>query len=418
MKREHLYWALYDLANSALFIVFIFYFPQWLVMDRGNPSWWFNATLIVSSVLFIATAPFITAHIDAFGKKMRGLRVWTLITVLVFSLIASITLFAPHLDALAAALFALGMYTYLVGVLFYTPILNDISDESNRGRVSGFGQAFNFAGQVGALVLTLPFVSGAVSLFGGNERAETLFPSIVLMVIFALPLLLLYKDRASQPERRVLKVESAVSILKNLLLNKPLALFLLAYFFFSDALLTFSGNFSLYLEKLYATPDTTKALLTIGVLGLSVVGSVISGFVADRIGYKKVMSTLLVLWFILFTAAALAPTFALATTFFLMGGLLFGPVWTVSRAIVGQLAPLEATASSYGYYVIAERFATFVGPLTWTGVLLVAGDNGPGYRWALFSMGLLILIGIFVLRKVSYFNDAHRYEKHLSPHLT
>lgn len=402
MKRDHLCWALYDLANSALFIVFIFYFPQWLVIDRGNPSWWFNATLVVSSVLFIASAPFITARIDAFGKKIQGLRIWTALTVVIFSLIASITLFAPNLDILAAALFALGMYSYLVGVLFYTPILNDISDISNRGRVSGIGQALNFTGQVGALVLTLPFVSGTISLFGGSVRAETLFPSIILMAIFVLPLLLLYKDRVPQLEKSVLKVESTVSILRNLLLNKPLALFLLAYFFFSDALLTFSGNFSLYLEKLYATPDTTKALLTIGILGLSVVGSIVSGFVADRFGYKKVMTVLLVLWFILFTAAALAPTFALAATFFLMGGLLFGPVWTVSRAIVGQLAPAEATASSYGYYVIAERFATFIGPLTWTGVLLIAGDTGPGYRWALFSMGLLILIGIFVMRKVSY----------------
>ena len=70
MKRNIFLWALYDFANSLVMIIFLFYFSQWLVIESGKPDWWFNAMLIVSSVLFILTAPIAGQIIDKTGKKM------------------------------------------------------------------------------------------------------------------------------------------------------------------------------------------------------------------------------------------------------------------------------------------------------------------------------------------------------------
>lgn len=399
MNKNILYWGLYDFANSILFIVFIFYFSQWLVVDRGHPAWWFNVALIVSSLLFVISAPKASAVIDRTGKKLSGLRVWTGVSLSLFAVVALLALFSSGIDALIAALYTFGIYSYLMCFLYFTPMLNDLSGSENRARVSGIGQGFNFAGQVTGLLITLPFVNGMISLFGEGGRAETLVPAIIGMAVFAIPMLFLYREQpreTSTMERQT----TTIGMLKSILRNKPLALVLLAFFFLSDASITFSNNFALYLEQVFGTDDSVKALLTLGILGLSIIGSVISGFIADRIGHRKTMLGILGVWLVIFCAIAFAPSFAVVTGLLLVAGIFFGPIWSVSRAMVGQLLSPREEASSYSYYVVAERFATFIGPLLWAGTLIVFGESAAGYQAALLAMAILILASLLVMRKV------------------
>src|SRR6185369_14955029 len=92
--------------------------------------------------------------------------------------------------------------------------------------------------------------------------------------------------------------------------------------------------------------------------------------------------------------------FKLLVPIFLFGGILYGPVWGISRALVGELAPPHLTASSYGYYVVAERFATFIGPAVWSIALIVMGEGVRGYQAGLISLMAILVISIFVLGKI------------------
>ena len=402
MKKQIAYWALYDFANSIVLITFLFYFSQWLVIDEGQPAWWYNGSLIASSVLFIVVAPFVSRRIDRGARKIVGLRFWTAVSLALFAGVAFIALSTTTLDVLATFLFTLATTAYFMCFLYFTPMLNDLSDDSNRGRVSGIGQGANFLGEVAGLLCTLPFASGVIALFGGSERAETMLPAVILAGLFSLPMLFFYRDRVTRAseEMKHSPGSSFISSIRATLLYKPLALLLLAYFLFGDALLTFGNNFPLYLETLYGTDDTTKALLTIVILTLSAVGGVVFGFVTDRVGHKKTLIWILGFWVLLFGAASFVTNFNIIVPLFLIGGLFFGPVWGITRAMVGRFAPPNLTASSYMYYVVAERFATLVGPLAWSGALLAFGEGAPGYQAAIFSMGILIVAGLFVMSKV------------------
>jgi hypothetical protein len=95
MKKNVFLWALYDFANSIVMIVFLFYFSQWLVVDSGKPDWWFNATLIMSSLLFILTAPVAGQRLDATGHKLSGVRVTSVIMFVFYFSAALVVLFAP-----------------------------------------------------------------------------------------------------------------------------------------------------------------------------------------------------------------------------------------------------------------------------------------------------------------------------------
>ncbi len=407
MKKNVIVWSLYDFANSIIMIVFLFYFSQWLVIDSGKPDWWYNATLVASSILFIVLAPFLSRKLDASGAKLAGVRVMTVIMAVFYIATAIIMLFFPLQALLAAALFTLAMTTYLLSFIYYTPMLSDVSNASNHGWVSGLGMGANYIGQVFGLLVTLPFATGAIYLIGSHGRPQTLIPAIILFALSAAPLLFFYREpqkvvvpgSVTSPTPALAPV-GVFTILKKILSIRNLALTMIAYFLFSDALLTFSNNFPIFLEKAFAATDSIKTYLTAGILILSAIGSVVFGKISDKKGKKETLLFVLICWLILFPVLAFSTSFLMASIICLVAGLFFGPVWGISRAMVSDYAPKEIEASSFGIYTVAERFATFIGPITWS--LIIANTDGHGaasYSYAIIGMGILILISIlFVVR--------------------
>ncbi len=402
MKRKIAYWALYDFANSIVLVSFIFYFSQWLVVDHGKPSWWFNGSLIVSSILFIITAPFLSKQIDRTKNKIKGLRIFTAVSFAGFLSISIMAMISTDKEVLITILYTLTSYAYLLCFLYFTPMLNDLSDESNRSYVSGIGQAANSIGQVMGVLVTLPFVNG-ITLFGDPGRSQAFLPAVLLFGLLALPMLCLYKE--IKVYSREISLDTPVSsLLKTMYSYKSLMFLFLAYFLFSDALLTFANNFPLYLEIVHKASDTTKSLLTASILTLATFGAVFFGRVADKKGKVKTLRIILMIWCVLFFLMAMITNFTILVLIFLFAGILFGPVWGISRALVGELAPPHLLASSYSYYVVAERFATFIGPLVWSITVIIVGDNVKGYQSAMISLGFLLFLSVFVLNKVKVLN--------------
>ena len=405
MKRNIYLWALYDFANSIIMIVFLFYFSQWLVVDSHKPDWWFNATLIVSSILFILTAPVIGQRLDITRRKLSGVRWTTILTFITFLATSAVVLFAPSHVLFAVVLFTAALYFYIVSFVFYTPMINDISDETNRGYVSGLGQGFNYAGQVIGLLITLPFATGAIYLFGTVGRPQTLLPATILFGLFALPMMLWFKETetVSFLEKISIRDEYAkiFQTVRQILSNRNLVFLLIGYFLFSDALLTFSNNFPLFLEKVHGASDSVKTYLTAGILTFSAIGAIILGKISDKKGSKRTLLWLIICWSILFPIIAFAPSFKLVIVACLVAGLLFGAMWGISRSMVAEITHRSVEASSFSFYILAERFATLIGPITWSVVLASTASLGKiSYSYAILSMGVLVFLSFFFVRKI------------------
>ncbi len=402
MDRKRLFlWSLYDFANSIVLMASLFYFSQWLVIDQGKPAWWYNVALIISSILFIISAPAISKKIDKTKAKIAGLRFWTLLTFIGFMSLALLVMLTDGREFLATVVYTLSTYAYLVCFIYFTPMLNDISDNENRSSRSGIGQSANSVGQVVGILITLPFVNG-ITLFGDPGRAQALFPATIIFGILALPMLLFYKEEKQVVTQSITNKAglSLVSLFKSVFAFRPLAFLLLAYFLFSDALITFANNFPLYLETVHHVTDTVKSLLTASILLLAAVGAIIFGKIADKKGNLKTLKIILVVWCFIFLSMTLITKFSVLVPIFLLAGILFGPVWGISRALVGQLAPPHLVASSYSYYVVAERFATLIGPAVWSIALITMGEGVRGYKAGSLSLMVLLIISIFVLNKI------------------
>lgn len=406
-KKNIFYWALYDFANSVPVIVFALYFSQWLVIENNVSDLAYNLIFVAASILLILTSPVVGAISDEKGVKLPFLRVLTVAMGVTICITAILTLFfksSVEMVTLAALFFLLTNYLYQFSLIFYNAIFPQLAPLSKRGMVSGIGIGSGWLGQIFGVVVTLPFATGAIYLFGNPGRPQTFVPSIILFLFLALPMLLFFKEKANPTNAKVdIKKEyrNYIRNFKEIIKYPGVGRFLLGYFFFTDAVLTLQNNYPIYLQRVYQVDDMTKALFTISALFTSAIGAVTVGWLADKKGLKNILVVLLFLWIFVLPLFSFAPTFPIFWGMAVVVGFLFGATYPVLRAILAYLAPPKQLSSSFSYYTLMERFSTFLGPITWGLITTGLVHMGPmRYRIGMISLGLFVIISFLILRKI------------------
>lgn len=405
-RKNILLWTLYDFANSIVTIVFFLYFSQWLVVDHSVSDFWYNMIFTGSSILLLLTAPILGSIADRDGRQHTYLNRITVMTFICYVITSLIALFLTESVLLAVIFFLLANYLYQFSFVFYNALLEKIAPPGKRGTISGLGQAGNWLGQIVGLLITLPFASGAIYLIGATGRAQNFLPATIIFFILTIPMIFFFKlpAREKPPEEKIhlaQEYRSQWKQFKELIKEPNLAYFLLAYFFFNDAILTAANNFPIYMEKVFAVPDTVKSLLLMSILLTSAMGALAAGWIADRIGLRKTLLTILGSWIVIFPTIGLTGNFTTFIIFTILMGTFYGATWTVTRAAFVTLCPKEKLNYGFSFYTLAERVSTFVGPLSW-GVIttLLAGYGPTRYRIAIITMAGFVAIGMIILKKV------------------
>ena len=400
-KRNVFLWVTYDFANSLVSIVFFLYFAQWIVIDRGIADIYFNLTFTISALFLLFTAPITGFLLDKYFRRITGLRYATIATSLLYGTCALFAISGMGVPALI--FFTLGLYMYLLTFTFYTPLINDISRQEKRGKVSGMGIAANYLGQFTGLLIVLPFSNGSISLFDSAARAETLLPAVIAFTLLALPMLIWFKEPEKEKNPFQLKSEwkNLVSETKRLFLFPGIALFLLAYFLFNDAILTASNNFPIFLEQVWGVSDTIKTYILLGILVTSGIGGLVSGMIADRFGHKRTLVFIISGWIFILPLIGFINNFTLFIIATTIMGFWFGSNWAVSRSVMSYLAPPQGHNLAFAYFGLVERASSFVGPIVWglvvTSLVSIGSDR---YRFAVFAVTIFIVLGLVALTKV------------------
>lgn len=397
-------WALYDFANSFVLVTFFLYYSQWLVVDRGVSDFWFNMTFVGSSLLFLLTVPVAGSIADKIKVNMPGLRITTLLSVVFFLATGLIAALFPEHYVISIITFSLATYFYLFCFTFYNPLLHDVATPEKRGLASGWGQFGNWLGEMAGLLVALPFAAGTITLLGGPGRAQTLIPATVLFFLFALPILIFFKESGSRvavPISIKAEYKNVFRSFLDLCKSPGVGLFLLAYFFFNDAITTASNNFPIYVNKLFGVSDNIQSYLLIGILVTSAISAPMSGWIADRIGLKKTLLWILGGWIVIFPLMAVAKDFTFFIFISIAMGLWFGSIWTVTRAYLMQLTPPSMMNQSFTYYTLMERLATFIGPISWGLIVMyLPRTNAFNYRVAAIAMAVFVFIGLIFAKKL------------------
>lgn len=390
-KKKLFLWSLYDFANSLIWVNFSLYFSVWIVVDAGLPDFWYNAIFPLTTIVLLLTAPAMAAYTDRHGKgRKKFLNIATFGTLIGYGLVALVAgRNVPVL--LVAILFAVGQYFYQLAFVFLNPMVEEIADEVHRSRASGIGQFASSIGFVAGIALTIPWA---------DSRTATLLPSVLAFFLLALPMMIFYKETGSRDKTDQNSAKPAPVLTKRMIAFFALsasAPMLLSFFFFSDALITISNNYSIYLDRVFHVPDSTKSLLLALSLGASAIGAVLGGWIGDKIGVVKTVKATLAGWIIVIPLVAIAPsiTFILGLTPLI--GLLLGAIWAVSRSYMSLVLSKQDMGYGFAFYTLMERFATLVGPITWGGLIWWLGTEPHAYRIAMASMAVFVTIGLIVL---------------------
>jgi UMF1 family MFS transporter len=110
------------------------------------------------------------------------------------------------------AAFTIANYAYQGAQPFYNAMLPELVPVDHRGRLSGLGAAFGYAGSITGVLLTFPFFTGSLPILGAipehtihflrnavpftahGGRVSTFVPTAILFLLFSLPLFLFCRD--------------------------------------------------------------------------------------------------------------------------------------------------------------------------------------------------------------------------------
>ncbi len=420
-------WAIYDFANTIFSMnIITLYFAPWLIIDKGIEDIWYSITFSGAMFLGAITMPPFGTMADASGNKKKYLTYLTLVCILFTFFIGLVSNLRISSQILLALLFyAVAVFCYEGSLVFYNALLTDIAPARKIGQISGLGVSLGYVGSVVGMLLVLPFVQGKI--FTGTGKQQAFIPTAVFFLLFSLPTFIWVKEKFSGHRTKIKLKKSFQEVWDGLVNTKryPGVLrFLISNFFFGDAIATTILFMAVYAQLVMGFSETAKTGLFLVSTTSAALGSIICGWVCDKIGAKKTLAVVILGWFF-------SLTIVIFTTdpiwFWIMGsviGILLGSTWTSSRPLLASLVPHSKMGQFFSLYSLSGRAAAIMGPLIWGTVVLyfkkdfflvekiidLLKSSGISvsepvlatiqYRFAVFSLATVMLVGWFILLKV------------------
>ena len=409
-------WVLYDLSNTVFAAsILSFFFPLWVEQEVGSGGLFSGAGLVnaataVSALFVVLTAPVLGAVADLRQQRVPYLILLTLAAVL---LTASLDVAGGVLVGLA--IFVAADLAYQSALVFYNALLPAVSAGRGAGRISGYGTGIGYFGTILTLVSLTFFVSDADTIrsflgplggwmeTGGEPYSNAFLPTAVLYLVFSLPAFFLVPDPAVRA-RRPVGLEAAyrdvARTVRNLRGYAGVGTFILATVLYTDAANTAIANMALYGRVVFEMDSTEVRNLLLFSTVFAVVGSVVFGFLTDRIGPKRTLAAVIVLWLvaIVLSAGALG-----VWMLFLAGpiiGVALGGMWTVGRVMLVALSPPEKLGEFFGLFSLAGKLSAVFGPALTAVFLFVFGGGPVAYRISIGSLAVIMAAGLFFLLRV------------------
>ncbi len=428
-------WGIYDFANTIFSMnIITMYFAQWIIIDNHKEDILYSITYALSMLLVALTMPILGAISDNRGKRKPYLLILTLGCILGTFLIGGVSTEIANTDLKvfsALFFFLLANFCFEGGLVFYNALLPEVSSPKNIGKVSGFGVALGYLGAIVGLLLVKPFVTGNFLglQFSSGGREKAFIPTAIFFLLFSLPIFIFIKEKANLViDEKKVRIKEAFKKVWDGIVNTrryPGVLrFLIADYFFEDAIATVIIFMAVYAQVVMNMGDEVKILFFWFATTFAVIGSFIAGVVSDRIGPKKTLFFVVLGW-ILSLSVIIFTTHTIY--FWIMGpfiGIFLGSTWTTSRPLLTTLAPKKMLGQFFGLYSLSGRAAAIIGPLLWGGTVLyfkkdnimVKGMinalskfginfsrqvlNTIQYRFAILILIFLMIVGLIIFIKV------------------
>lgn len=406
-RREVWSWAMFDFANSGyttvvITAIFNAYFVAVVAQNQDWGTFAWTASLAVSYILIILTAPALGAYADAYATKKRLLFATTVGCVLFTALLY----FAGPSDLwLAIFLIILTNFFFGSGENLIAAFLPELARSKALGKVSGWGWSLGYIGGLFSLGCSLAYVTWAQEQ--GQEASQfvpvTMVITSFIFAIACIPTFLYLKERAlPQPHLagdRVIK-EAFIRLgdtFKHVRHYQDLVRFLVCLIFYQAGIQAVIALAAIYAQQAmgFDTSDTIMLILVVNIT--AALGAFVFGSIQDKLGHIPTIALTLIGWIIMILLAWMAEGPAMFWLAANIAGLCLGASQSAGRALVGVFSPATRRAEFFGLWGLAVKVSSILGPITYGVVSWISGGD---HRLAMLITGSYFLIGLVILMRV------------------
>ena len=402
LTRRERQWIVYDVGNSAFVLLSTAVVPIYansLLKAAGETnivSTWGYAQTIASLVIAVLM-PLLGSIADVQGMKIRFF--------LGFFLTGAVMCCAMALP--------LGWLAFLVvyvlatiglngSLTFYDSMLIDTTTDERMDRVSSHGYGWGYVGSTVPFLVCIGLIFGGPALLGLDTALCTRMSFMITAawwVAFTVPLLSSYRQTHYRATSRDLGAAvrgtftELEATFRSIVRNKPLWMFMLAFFFYIDAV-----NTVITMSTSYGTQlglDSTQ--LVIALLVTQFVAfpcAILYGRLAGRFGCKPMILVAVVAYMcIVFFAAFFLKTETQFWILAILVGMFQGGIQALSRSYYGKLIPKDRANEYYGFYDIFGKTASIIGTFLVATTTSLTGNASTG----VLSIAILLIVALIFL---------------------
>ena len=394
-------WVLYDVGNSAFTMLVATIFPiyfNYLADNAGISSvdylaYWGYATSICTLLVAIL-GPTLGAVADTKNYKKVIFSVFLGVGVAGCILLGFLSSWIWFLGV-----FILAKTGYSASLIFYDAMLTDVTEPERMDVVSSQGFAWGYIGSCIPFVASLGVVLGAGSL-GIHMQTSMVIAFLITAawwLLSAVPLLKSYKQKYfAETSGQVVK-KSFIRLghtLKELMKEKHIFMFLIAFFFYIDGVYTVIDMATAYGQAVGL--DSTGLLLALLLTQIVAFPCVL---IFSRLS-KRVSSTAIITICIAAYLGIALYAYGLDTQLDLwilavLVGMFQGTIQALSRSYFARIIPAEKSGEYFGIYDICGKGASIIGTAFVSILSQITGNVNIGVS----ALSVMFLIGLILFRR-------------------
>ena len=395
-------WIAYDVGNSAFVLLSTAVVPIYansLLEAAGQDNivstWGYAQT--VASLVIALLMPILGSIADVQGMKIKfflGFFLTGVVMCLGMSLPLGWLAFL-----IVYVLATIGLNGSLT---FYDSMLIDTTSNERMDKVSSHGYAWGYVGSTIPFIVCIAVIFGGPALLGLDTAACTRISFLITAlwwVAFTVPLLRSYRqvhyrttaDHTAEAVRGTFR--ELAGTFRRIARDRSLLLFMIAFFFYIDAVNTVISMSTSYGTQLGI--DSTQ--LVIALLVTQFVAfpcAILYGRLAGRFGAKRmiVIAVIAYLGIVMFAAFFLKT----AVEFWILAilvGMFQGGIQALSRSYYGKIIPKDHANEYYGFYDIFGKTASVLGTFLVATTTAVTGNASAG----VLSIAVLLAAALVLL---------------------
>ena len=389
--KQEISWMMYDWANSAHSVIVVTLLPiffdsvaSYTADSVSSMSTWGYATSIAMAIVALA-APFLGVFGDIRGMRKRLFALFMGVGVVAVALLS----FTPLMDftsstAAAGRVAGLILVLYIVSVIgfdasaiYYDAFLTDITTEDRMDRVSTMGYGLGYLGGS-----TIPLVIFLVMNLVGIPMLTCLAVIFAVTAVwwlgFSLPLLKNCRQTSGKPYEKGdvgRSIRGVGATIREIIANKPMLVYILAYFFYIDGVHTVISMATTYGTNLgLDSTGMLLALLLVQVLGLPFCLLYIR--LSARFGARTMVGVGVCVYMFICVFAFFMRSLWQFWLLAVLCATSQGGIQALSRSMFGKLLPdKDRSGEFFGFFDIFGKFSSIMGPALVGFVSAVVADG-------------------------------------------